>query len=770
MNVFEWLRDIQQYGWSPAASRELRKFLQPTVKFSKSIRWPGFEGDTPVNNQEPRIKDYVDWEVVLRSGQDVRHHLDQIRRIEAWSGALVDLLPDFTSLLKDALDLAAELDGASEHYDLSYIDQPSISDHPQNQHFKDWTILIDLCRDAWTETAQHDPRAAAAAFNRWREIRYPIFRRLCLFAARISESVVPSDEALELLTQDRSWWLWSIETQRETVRLICALAARLDVEDADRLTEVMLTGPPRDMYKADLDDSQWKRIKERSTWLRIAKFRSCEGHMSERAQGWYATTSEAHPEFTLEADERDEFPSYISTGGPSGWRKHVNLPATRPELANALRERPSDDFWYEDNWRDLLQSKFRVAIGALLQLAQEGVWPKGAWQEAFQYLSDEKVVRRAWNRLHRALTEAPVEVIQSLGQALTWWLQSAANAIPSQAEQGFLKLIDRALTVRDWDQGESTSVTVAQAINHPVGHLTEALLRWWYRTGPKVGGLLPTPIRDRFSLLLTTEPTASASRVCLAAHLANLFIVDPGWTREYVLPYFSWDTDPVAAHSVWDAYLGNPNVSSELVAGFKAQFLETAKHYAELGEYGKQYAGLLAITLLELPEAFSVAEMRAALHSLGPSGIAEAAHRIAVGLANAGERREEYWTNRVKPLLERAWPKSAAFRSSEESCALAEVCIRAGGQFADALRYLSPWLTLAPECRLIAMHLAETHIPKDTPALALHLLSLVVDTSHRWSPTGLRGLLETIAGADTTLKDSQKFRLLHNYVEQYESD
>ena len=233
------------------------------------------------------------------------------------------------------------------------------------------------------------------------------------------------------------------------------------------------------------------------------------------------------PRILLQSDERDEFPSYVSTGGPSGWRKHVTLPATRAELAIALRDRPADDFFYEDNWRELLQKKLPVAIGALLQLAREGTWPNGAWQEALQYLSDEKIVRRAWNRLHRKLSEAPAETIRSLGTAISWWLQSVANAIPLQAEQDFLRLINRILGEGGWEETETESFTLSQSINHPIGHVTEALLRWWYRTGPKVGGLLPLSIRDRFSFLLTTVLT-SARHVLRSLHTWR---ISSSWTR-----------------------------------------------------------------------------------------------------------------------------------------------------------------------------------------------------------------------------------------------
>lgn len=40
-------------------------------------------------------------------------------------------------------------------------------------------------------------------------------------------------------------------------------------------------------------------------------------------------------------------------------------------------------------------------------LAREQTWPRSAWQEALQYMSDEKIVRRAWYRLHKPLENAP---------------------------------------------------------------------------------------------------------------------------------------------------------------------------------------------------------------------------------------------------------------------------------------------------------------------------------------------------------------------------
>jgi hypothetical protein len=163
MNVFEWIEDVKAFGWSRLSGAELLYLLEPYVRLSDPHRWTDPEGGDVPEDSAPRVEDIVDWEVVLRSGTDVRDHLDALRRVLAWKDALVDLLPSFTGLLQDAWNLMVELEGATPEYDLSYLRHPSIIDHPQNQHFKDWTILVDLCRDAWLETERRNSPVMTAS-------------------------------------------------------------------------------------------------------------------------------------------------------------------------------------------------------------------------------------------------------------------------------------------------------------------------------------------------------------------------------------------------------------------------------------------------------------------------------------------------------------------------------------------------------------------------------------------------------------------------------
>ena len=76
------------------------------------------------------------------------------------------LLTGFTELLREALDLMRELGGADDRSDLSYVSQPSISEHDQNSSFRDWTALIELNRDAWQAAAAVSPESGASCGGR----------------------------------------------------------------------------------------------------------------------------------------------------------------------------------------------------------------------------------------------------------------------------------------------------------------------------------------------------------------------------------------------------------------------------------------------------------------------------------------------------------------------------------------------------------------------------------------------------------------------------
>ena len=128
----------------------------------------------------------------MLSTDHVHSSLRDLPKDERWTAALPELLSDFSALLRDTLDLMRELGSAEDRSDLSYMHQPSISDHPQNRDFHDWTALIDLTRDAWLATAAQSPERAALVAESWWHTPYPLFRRLAFFAAAQDDVDTPS--------------------------------------------------------------------------------------------------------------------------------------------------------------------------------------------------------------------------------------------------------------------------------------------------------------------------------------------------------------------------------------------------------------------------------------------------------------------------------------------------------------------------------------------------------------------------------------------------
>ena len=220
VNIYRWTDRLKDEGFSLSVRLELREILTPSVTVAEAYRLgpPQKAG----KGTKPRLKDLVNWEVVL--GADYVHHaIKDLKDNEAWKDALILMLPELTSLLHDALDIMQELGEANELSDASYFAWPSIEDHPQNNDFREWTALIALLREAWLLTLERAPEKARVEVERWQHINYPLFRRLVFFAASHSELFSPT-ESLDLLLSRNGWWLWSPETQHEALQLLVKLA------------------------------------------------------------------------------------------------------------------------------------------------------------------------------------------------------------------------------------------------------------------------------------------------------------------------------------------------------------------------------------------------------------------------------------------------------------------------------------------------------------------------------------------------------------------
>ncbi|RYG29415.1 MAG: hypothetical protein EON93_16740 [Burkholderiales bacterium] len=310
----------------------------------------------------------------------------------------------------------------------------------------------------------------------------------------------------------------------------------------------------------------------------------------------------------------------------------------------------------------------------------------------------------------------------------------------------------------DFDADDRFDDPVLHAINHPIGQVTSALLDWWYRRELEDGQKLPA-----FLLLVFTElcDTDNASlvhgRVLLAAHSITLYRVDPEWAIEQLLPLFDWKQSEREARGAWEGYLWSPRLYRPMMEHLKGAFLDTATHYAQLGDHHSQYVSLLTLAALEPGDTFKTAELAAAVRTLPAEGLNDLADSLVRAVEGAGDKREEYWRNRLTPFWEKVWPRAKDKAQSVDGEALARLCVAARDEFPAAVSLLQNWLRPVEHPSYPIHRLHEEALCGKFPDAALLLLDRIIDANAAWMPPELRDCLNSIAASAPHLVQSQRY-------------
>ncbi|MDX9834376.1 MAG: anti-phage defense-associated sirtuin Dsr1 [Desulfobulbus sp.] len=766
-NLFRWSARFKDEGLTTSARLELREILMPRVSLREPFRWSPDEDD---NHEPQRIRDLVEWGIVSYPDH-AYSSLRDLPKDEHWKRALPALLSDFSSLLRDALDLMHELGEADKKSDRSYMSQPSISEHPQNERVPDWTVLIDLNRDAWLATAAQSPAQARLAAEHWWHAPYPLFKRLAFFAAAQGETI-PHRRGLEWLLADDHWWLWSDETQREAMRLLVFLAPKLNAAELTQLEQAIVAGPPRAIFNDEIESEHWTDSRNREIWLHLAKVNDAGAILGTVGSERLAKLSAQYPKLQLAQDERDEFPLWrenIRVGDWDRWRTFVSIPRSRRGVLNYLLEHPVLDGSKQDDWRERCKTSFQATAFALCQLATTA-WPTDRWRDALQAWSEEKLRAPSWRYMAPVLHRAPEELLQSLAHNFSWWLQAIAKTFKDQ-DDIFLALCNRVLQLEFEGDDVNVDDVVGRAINHPVGQVTEAMLRWWHRRSLEDEQGLPSELKPIFTQLCDTQIAKYRhARVSLAFHVITLFRVDRDWTTQHLLPRFNWQNSEIEARAVWEGFLSSPRPYRPLFEELKSSFLDTSRHYTALGKHNEQYASLLTFAALDPGDTFTIAELAAATRLLPTEGLRSAAQTLVRALEGAGEQRADYWKNRIVPYLHAIWPKTRHHRTPAISEGLAHLCVAAEDAFPEALRLLRPWLQPPAFPRLLVSKLHRTEICGQYPKAALDFLDLVISDQTPWSSTNLGACLAEIRSAAPTLENDRRYQRLTAYLRQHERE
>ncbi len=684
--TYNWRGRLKRTGLTLPLRLQLREMLAPRIRIKRVLQVP--------REAHPEcLSRLVDWDIIL-SEADVRSLLLKAGPSEAWTRALPEILDDVQTALRDVLELAGELGELESPRNPFATQPPSIEESDQNTDVEDWTVLVELLREAWLETQKVDNAKAEQIAKQWFNSQYVTFKRLALFAA-CQKDILPGGDWVDWLIADEARWLWNVVTTREVMRLFVIKAATLAPERQSQLQTAIILGPPSRMMKERGKPEDLRKQTDWLLWLRLAKLVKGEVELSPEAECKFAELTSSNPDWQLSDDEREEFPEYSISSG-ADWPTKI-----LPERAEV---------------------KWSTA-------------PKLLEMNSFQFAN--------------------------VADDVALWLESIADT-QVEDEALFLGLCKRVLETPH-DHQPITDKPHSWAINHPVGQVTEAILKQVFGRKLNDDQGLPDDVKPLLtSMCDTTKVQLRSARIILGRYVIPLFRVDNVWTSENLLPLFEWKPDGEEAAGVWAGYLFPPFSHPPLLTPLKKSLLQTASEYKRLQEHPEQFVRLLTSLALEASDGFSDDELRKAFDDLPTDALRFGAGSFAKW-PNSTDKRQAYWDSQIAPFWKRFWPKDRSKKTPLVSQNLAMLALEARDAFPSAVKLLGPWLTDPNDSGSIVRTLLKSNLCKEHPKSAVAFLNAIMK-SERWVPSELRQCLDAIVEADPSLVDDVTSRRLQEMV------
>lgn len=762
-NLFNWKNRLVEEGLTTMSRIELRELLSPKVVLKEAISWL----------DEPNSEKTIDFELVLNS-TSVRSALTGIPE-RKWADSLPNLLGEFQQLLLDAMCIQKELGEIDSRVDNSSWHFPSISDHWQNGDRKDWAHLIALLRDSWLEHYKNDVVYASKIAKAWFELPFPVFKRLALFAAS-KDKCTPPGRWLNWLQRDGNWWLWSDDTKREVCRLITLQGKSLTENQLIKLERAIISGPSDEFHQKGIDSDIIQRYNHKRIFLRLSKLKSSGRELSKNTSKVLNKLRELYPSWSLAGDESDEFVIWVSgTGAPDYDESRFieKAPRTLPELIIWLK-RPVDKntYYIRDDWRELCQEELELCISAFTALAKDGYWPEHRWNDALYIWSSEKDVKESWSLLIPLIGEMRIATLSLIPQAVSHWLKNASKEINPDLSDLILTVCDKILNL-DLDthtgvkvNGKLNTDPLSEAINHVVGHITQAIINLWLQTSPTDGELIPNKFSFVFTRLCNVDiERFRHARVLMSTRLITFYRVDQVWTERKLLPLLDW-RNIIEARANWSGFLANPRLYLPLITAFKTNLILCSKFFDELENYKQNYSAFITHITLNLSKVLSNIETKSLFNTLPLEGLEYAAQAILNSFKGHENEGGKYWSLAVSPFLTNYWPKSISNSSSRISEHFVELAILSGNEFPHAIDTIIDWLVPPDSLRRILSKLSKTNNCREFPEVTLNLLDKIV-FNQLWPPQELRYCIDLIVESDKSLLRSHKLVRLMEYYKSH---
>lgn len=778
---FLLLKYLKSGGLDYSVLRCLRECLTPVIYLEKDwcVRMHPDDNDACLDPVS-----YFSWDLDLPHGIGSREYLiKEIRK--SLDGKLSEVFDCVESALQDGLDALCCLDENAEVSRASF-DVISIEDHPQNKYsLHTWRYVVEMLRDAWLELT--DKNKARLAFNRWIASKHIVFQRLALFAAKCTELIDPHDWFKSLIA-NHGFLLWSSAAKREVSRLLATTAKFLSANDYIAFANVIADGPPPCMYMS-LECGKANDLIYRKIWLRLEKIKCREHVLPEKAQRKLDEIYGRHPKWSLSSNNQEEFLSWSYGSGDPDFEaetQHVSVPESLSEMVKWLSaDIAKEDFELfnkDDNWLQLCREKPEVAFAGLDELSSRNEWNVKRIVAAFSVWREDALQEYGCQFVGKHVLTCPPEVFKQFANEVALWCEEAVknNGIE---EELLVKVARRIFSMTyEYDTSERRDSIdndpIFDAINHPVGRITEAMLDGCFEETVHKGDGIGAAYMELFSYLCTTpELGLRHGRVVIVSRIVAFYFADERWTRKYIFPLLDWGRDYFEVRAAWCGFLWTRRPYLPLMQEIWHDFLQTAEHIGELKKYGERYCSFLTIMGLWHVAWCRKAEYKTVFANLPLESLAHCAEtlkRHQTMWFKSDERKmdkrltpERLWTKDVSPFIRRFWPKDVKKLSKEICGSFAELVVGTGKEFPTALKSLNWILKSAADEDDWNLHVLKnsTRCLQDFPEESLDYLMLVAQNI-KWGVDSLSQCLAEIIKVRPELEKDRRYLKLSDIVKR----
>ncbi|UCI34845.1 SIR2 family protein [Mesorhizobium sp. B4-1-4] len=754
---YELLPRLNQGERSADMVERLTSLLRPHVKITKRFF---LHDDRPDAPQTPSD--------LMSIGYEPDEDIQISEVVQAWSAdspAAVDeqllqsLCHTLDATLNDAIEIGVE---SNTGYGTTDGDVPSVADHPQNAYRKGFLPIVRVVAEIWSRLADKDIARARAFVPRWIACPHRLNHRLAMFAC--TSNAIGPDLAGVVLQALPAGELFLTGGTVEVYRLLRSRWAELNAEVRDELEARLRSGPPSEWFR---EGSDVARYQDRSRYDLIGNLIRDGIQFSGATCAVFEEIEARWTQWGLRPAAQAGFNSWSESGsGEEGNVDQLEDVSDQDLVATALGLDAEGRFEGGQTWRALCQNDPDRALRGLEAEADINSWRVDAWQQLLwspkTFTDADAPARVAWRLL--AWPDASFSTIAK--QASSWLEKPEALALEKPIWAVWDRIFAGIEPANDNDEDILLRL-LDQALNVPIGRLTEVLLRKLPTSENEPA--FATNIRPRLEAAVQMPArNGLLARVRLAVEVTTLFDRAPTWTAANIIPLFDWASPDAAA--AWCArrfsrYIGTP----ELFAVTKAPFLQLFGKADMPEEAINIYVEWLPTILIanrkdDAGYALSAAEARAALRQASPAVLRSVGHRLAGEMeAAAPEEKLARWRDIVGPVFQGIWPLDIEMQTGQSTFKLPQILRATGEAFPVAIDVILPFVQPGNTDRgtsVYSLSDVDNLLFTSAPAKMLDLVSAVVGAPPPGSVFGLQPVLDRIRAAEPALAGTHKFQAL----------